>query len=63
VDRLVVILSDRRHPDRDAAARALGAIGDPRARPALELAACDPDPDLVDDARAALELLRGARSS
>jgi HEAT repeat protein len=63
VDRLVAILSDPRHPDRDAAARALGAIGDLGARPALERAAGDPDPDLAADARAALELLQGATPS
>jgi HEAT repeat protein len=57
VDRLIEILKDPHHPDRDAAARALGEIGDERARAALDDAASDPDADLAQDARRALEQL------
>lgn len=62
VEHLIEILRDRAHPDRDAAARALGEIADPRARDPLELAAADPDPIVAEDAREALEKIDREKS-
>lgn len=57
VDRLVTMLGDSSITDRDSIARALGQIGDPMARSALESATKDPDPDVVNEATLALEAL------
>ncbi len=57
VDRLLEIASDEKHADRDAAVRALGKIGDPRARSVLEKAADALDSDLRADATEALAKL------
>lgn len=58
VDDLIDIAYEVQHADRDAAVRALGKIGDPRARSALLNASKAPDADLKADALAALEKLK-----
>lgn len=57
VERLMSMLEDKGHTDRDAIANALGQIGAPRARDALTRATSDPDPDVAAEAAAALEAL------
>ena len=61
VPSLVTLLRDPRCPDRDAAARALGEIGDGRALEALREARDDPDPDVAEEARAAVESIDARR--
>ncbi len=64
VDPLISALGDHSASVRERAAEALGKIGDPRARPALEKAARnDPDSAVRAGAAAALEKLRGIKTS
>lgn len=55
VPLLVSISNDPNNPDRDAAVRALGQIGDPRAKRVLSRLSDASDPELAADAREALE--------
>ena len=59
---LITILSDEAAPVdlRRAAARSLGLIGDPAAKPALQAASGAADPYLTEAARAALRRLRAS---
>jgi HEAT repeat protein len=54
------ILCDVTHPMRDVAARALGLLGDPAAKEALELARLDSDYELADDIDQAIAALARA---
>ncbi len=54
------ILADITHPMRDVAARALGLLGDPGAKPALEAARDHADEELKADIEGALDALRRA---
>jgi HEAT repeat protein len=61
VDVLVALLEDAGAPTpvRSAAAEGLGLIGDPAALDPLRRAASDRAPDVADDARQSIELIRG----
>jgi HEAT repeat protein len=64
VDPLILALGDRSASVRERAAEALGKIGDPRARPALEKSGRnDPDSAVRASAAAALGKLRGLKTS
>jgi hypothetical protein len=63
VDRLTIMLASDRSPvAREAAARALGLIGSPRAIPALQQAAqADTDRDVRHSAQFAVEVIQTSR--
>jgi HEAT repeat protein len=54
---LEAVVADRHDPMRDVAVRALGLLGDPAARPSLELARSTADPELRADIDQALARL------